>query len=324
MGWKGTMRSVGAAMRAAERDAQRRHTSALKAQLVADAQAAVTDWETYIDELLTIHVNLADEFDWNALAAKQEPGKPVKKTVHEAKAKEALSSFKPGVMDKLLGATGKKRAGFESNLAMAPELDERDYRQDIKHYEEALAEWKSDTDLARRLIAGENDAVLQVIREYQSMSEESLIGQSVKFTVDGQYIHAAALVHSDEIIPSTRRKQLASGKLSETKMPAGQFNELYQDYVCSVALKIAGDLFRMLPQQEIYVTCETEMLDTATGYKKSTPILSVQFVQQTFMALNLRSIDPSDSMANFNHRMSFNKTRGFAPVEPYSYVKLSD
>ncbi|HAD25243.1 MAG TPA: hypothetical protein DCF61_05865, partial [Alphaproteobacteria bacterium] len=103
---------------------------------------------------------------------------------------------------------------------------------------------------------------------------------------------------------------------SETKMPAGQFNELYQDYVCSVALKIGGDLFQILPLEEVYVTCQTHMLNTKTGYKELTPILSVQFVRPTFLSLNLSQIDPSDSLGNFNHVINFKKTKGFAAITP--------
>ena len=99
-------------------------------------------------------------------------------------------------------------------------------------------------------------------------------------------------------------------------MTVGQFNELYQDYVASVALKIAGDLFHIIPLDEVYVTCLRQMLNTQTGHQELTPILSVQFVRPTFASLNLTNLDPSDAMANFNHTMSFKKTKGFAQIEP--------
>ena len=83
-----------------------------------------------------------------------------------------------------------------------------------------------------------------------------------------------------------------------------------------VALKVAGDSFQMLPLDEVYVTCENEMLNSSTGHKEPTPILSVQFVRKTFEQLNLKAIDPSDSMANFNHAMKFSKTKGFLEVTP--------
>ncbi len=303
-------------MRAAERDAQRRHKVALKAQMVAAAGNAVSDWESYLDDLLSIHMNLADEVNWNEVASAEKPVEPVRQRLFEETARSALREFKPGLMDRILGQVDKKRNRLERALVAAPGEDERALQAATENYHKALSDWHSETDLARRLISGETDAIRQVIEEFQSLSDESLIGRNINFKIAGDRIHAVVHVHTDEIVPNVRRKQLASGRLSESKMPAGQFNDIYQDYVCSVALKVAGDLFRILPQRVVFVTCETEMLDTATGHKQPKPILSVQFAQETFARLNLKTIDPSDSMKNFNHRMSFTKAKGFSPIEP--------
>jgi hypothetical protein len=62
------------------------------------------------------------------------------------------------------------------------------------------------------------------------------------------------------------------------------------------------------------------MLNPKTGHQELTPILSVQFVRDSFARLNLANIDPSDSMANFNHTTSFKKTKGFTGVEPLKPV----
>lgn len=183
-------------------------------------------------------------------------------------------------------------------------------------YRSGLEEWENDRTLAQRLLNGEAAAIKEVIEEMQSLSDQDLIGSSVSFAIDDSFLHVKPAVHTDEIVPNFRRKQLASGKLSETKMPVGQFNELYQDYVGSVALKVAGDFFQILPLDEIYVTCLTTMLNPQTGHQEMTPILSVQFVRSTFAGLNLAKLDPSDSMTNFNHVMSFKKTKGFARIEP--------
>ena len=315
MGWRGTLRSIGAAARAAERDAQRRHKAAVKAQIAEDAENAVEDWEGYLDDLLSIHVDLADEIDWRAMAEISQPQPPIKNKTHTEKANAKLAAYKPGAFDFLRGGSAKARAKLEAAVPIASKNDEDDHQKALTQYQADLAEWENDTTFARRLVAGDVDAVGEVLEEFQTLSSTDLIGSSIKFSISETGIHARPQVHSDEIVPNYRRQQLASGKLSETKMPIGQFNELYQDYVASVALKVAGDLFRILPHTEIFVTCETEMLDTVNGHKKSTPILSVQFVQETFMRLNLENIDPSDSMANFNHRMKFTKTKGFGPVE---------
>lgn len=316
MGWKGTLRSLAAAARAAERDSQRRQKLALKDQMVSDAADAVDAWEQYVEELVSIHTDLLEPLDWHSIAVKPKPREPVFRRAHRDAASRSIENFKPSFFHIFQGGSGKKRKQLEDALAHASGRDEADHQRAKAQYAQAIADWEADTQLAHRLAQGDAEAIREVIEEFQSFSDQDLVGTSVTLAISDGFVHVKPVVHSDEIVPSFRRKQLASGKLSETKMPIGQFNELYQDYVASVALKIAGDLLRILPLDEIYVTCMAKMLNTQTGHQELTPILSIQFVRETMTCLNLSNLDPSDSLSNFNHAMNFKKTKGFAPITP--------
>ena len=316
MGWRGTMRSLAAVSRQLDREAERRHKQAVRDQLTADAADAVADWESYIDELLTVHKSLAQRIDWADVLSCEEPMKPSAITRRQDAARQALKEFKPGTFDFLRGGSAKRKATLERALEAAVKEDEDELGSRLQEYREALNEWRADRELAQRLLAGDTGAIKEVIAEHQSLSSENLIGSRVDFSICEGSVHAKPQVHNDDIIPKFRRKQLASGKLSETKMPTGQFYELYQDYVSSVALKVASDLFQILPLDETYVTCTANMLNTSTGHQEPTPILSVQFVRATLENLNLEAIDPSDSISNFKHAMEFKKTKGFSAITP--------
>jgi hypothetical protein len=316
MGWKGTMRSVTASVRRMEKEAQRRHKQDIKEQISSDATEAVTNWETYLDELLSVHTDLADRIDWQSMLSKPKPNYPETISQNQDQATNAIKTFKPKMFSFLTGSTAKRKAALEQNLLTAPEKDRVENDKLHRKYEAALADWESDRSLAKRLSDEDSTAIQEVLNEFQTLTEHDLIGSSVQFEIWDGVIHAVPQVHSDEVVPNFRRKQLASGQLSQTKMPIGQFNELYQDYVASVALKVAGDMFQILPINEVYVTCESKMLNSSTGHMQPTAILSVQFVRATFETLNLDNIDPSDSMMNFNHVMKFNKTKGFSAVAP--------
>lgn len=315
MGWKGTVRSINAAVNAAERDAQRRHKARHKAEMIADAENAVSSWEDYVDTLTSIHVNQAETIDWNGIAKTPKPQEPAPSTFHKDAAAKALEKFQPRFFDFLSGGSEKKRKRLDVAVENAPRADQDSFNSEMSVYREALTEWEVDTDLAHRLLAGEEDAILEVIAEMLTYVDEALIVSAGSFSIVNGCVHANPEVQAEDIVPGFRRKQLASGKLSETKMPQGQFNELYQDYVCSVALKVAGDLFQFLPFDEVYVTCQATMLNSSTGHQELSPILSVQFVRGSFGRLNLENIDPSDAMANFNHTMSFRKTKGFEVID---------
>lgn len=316
MGWKGTVRSISAAMRAAERDAQRSRKQALKSQIAAYSAEAVAEHEEYLARLVSIHANRSDKVDWLAMASKPKPSYPQFKPLNENSAEQALSSFKPRIFDRLRGGAEKRRLKLEQALVEAKAQDHKRFEKELSDYQESLKDWEEDTSLSKRLIAGEAAALKEVIEEMQTLTSESLLGSRVDFELDDDFVHAMPVVHSDEIVPKMRRKQLAGGRLAESKMPAAQFNELYEDYVSSVAIRVAGDIFSITPIAEAYVTCFSEMLNTATGYDEKTPILSVHFVRTKFEQLRLRAIDPSDAIGNFRHAVNFKRGKGFGRIEP--------
>jgi hypothetical protein len=314
MGWKGAVRSMAASARRAEREAERRRKQYAKEQMIEDAADAVAEWQERIREIVSLHVDPTDDMDWRAVLRKPEPQEPSRSNDRETDAVAALNAFQPGFFDFLWGGAERRRAKLEQAVVDGRRADEQTYQEALSSYRSEHAEWKADTALAKRLLGGEMGAQREVIAEMQSLSEDGLIGTHLSFRLSDEFLHAIAHVHGDEVVPKVRRKQLQSGRLSESKMPAGEANELYQDYVCSVALRVAGDLFGLLPRDEVYVTCVTRMLDRATGHQAETPILSVRFVRDTFRRLSLGRIDPSDSMRNFAHEMSFKRTTGFSPV----------
>ncbi len=315
MGWRGTLRSVGAAMRAAERDALRRQKIAHKQQVADEAANAVNELDEHIDGLLTLHTDLGNAIDWASMVDGGRPAEPERTYSRSAKLERQLQTFRPGAFDFLRGGANKRFSALERRHSEAWDQDEAEFQRAYDKYVSATEEWEADRSLARRVVAGERDALLEVISEHQKLTSESRLGTSVAFEIDDSYVHAKPEVHGVAIMPAIRRKQLASGALSQTKMPVGEHHDLYQDYVASVALRVAGDLFSILPIGEVYVSCLAEMLDPKTGHQSRTPIISVHFVRNTYSRINLATVDPSQALANFRHAMKYKRTTGFQPVE---------
>lgn len=315
MGWKGTVRSVSAAMRRAERDSQRRYKLQQKENEKADSAAAVEEWQQFIREVTSLHSSHAERIDWEEIATRPKPIGNAPAYRQTLEAQQELDNFKPGKLDFLRGGTEKRRTKILALLEQAKQNDEAENTEKAKAHATAEAEWAADLALAQRVLQQEPAGIRDVISEYQSLSDDGLIGSSLSFTINDEFVHCVANVHDDSLIPNVRRKQLASGRLSESKMPLGEFNELYQDYVCSVAIRIAADLFAILPIAECYVTCQASMLNSRTGHLEDTPILSVFFVRETLSKLRLGNIDPSDALGNFVHQMKFKRTNGFERIE---------
>jgi len=321
MGWKGTLRSVNAAIKAAERENKKVQKQRQKEDEIFEAANAVEDWRNYIQELTSIHIDIAEKVDWHSIVDAPKPIIPINITKYREKLAPKLKHFRPRFTDFLHGGTEKRKQKLIEKFKEAKLIDESATKDALSQFSDEIKEWDNDQYMASKVIAGDANALKEVIEESQLANGDDLIGSNIKFKFGNNFIHAMPQIHTQEIIPNFRRKQLASGKLSQSKMPAGEFNELYQDYAASVALKIAGDLFHILPQEEVFVTCFTIMLDKTTGHQKPTPILSVQFVNSTLSSLNLLHIDPSDSLSNFNHVMDFKRTKGFSEIIPLHSIE---
>ena len=117
------------------------------------------------------------------------------------------------------------------------------------------------------------------------------------------------------IIPTEIKNLLRSGKLSVKPMPQSKFQELYQDYVCGTVIRVARELFALLPIQMTIINATANLLNTKTGHMEDMTILSVAVSGKTLESLNLEAIDSSDSMENFVHKMDFKRGKGFNPTE---------
>jgi tetratricopeptide (TPR) repeat protein len=325
VGWKGTVRSIGSAYRAAQRQSQQRQRELerqrkqyQKMQELEQAAYEVEVFENRIQVLLSVHKECGDYVDWQAMALAQPPSKPCLFRKSEKQAQEALDNFRPGIFVRALGRVEKKKTSLVSALEEAKKIDENNYRQALKSYEEEHNDWQKSKELAQRVLSNDKEALIEAIRELNPFSDIGELGSSLSFEIndeDRSIVDATLHVHGDEAIPKETKSLLKSGRLSVKVTPKAKFFELYQDYVCSCIIRVANELFAILPVNFVIVTALDKLLNTKTGHMEETPILSVAIPKKTIVSLNLDSIDPSDSLENFLHRMDFKKTKGFGAIE---------
>lgn len=115
MGWKGTVRSIGAAVRAAERDAKRRQRDLekrqkqyAKMQELEQAAYEVEAYENHIEIIQSLHKECSDPINWQNIASSQEPKRPENSKKHEKAARTKAENYKPGFIDRLLKREEKK------------------------------------------------------------------------------------------------------------------------------------------------------------------------------------------------------------------------
>lgn len=323
MGWKGTLRSIAATHRRIERESKRRQRELerqrkqiARMQELEQAAYDVQVYENYIEVLTSVHKDCGEGWDWAKIQASAPPEKPVRQGIFEKRAQNRLDAYRPSVMDKILQRVESKRQKLIKAVEAGKRKDEDLYLETLKKYEKEYADWEVTHTLAVRILSGDKEAYIEAISRINPFREISELGSSVEFhAVDSRMMEATLFVNGEEVVPTEVKTLLRSGKLSVKKMPKTKFYELYQDYVCGAALRVAREAFALLPLEMIIVTAVSEILNSKTGHLENRPILSVAIPRKTLEELNFAALDPSDAMDNFLHKMKFQKTKGFLPVE---------
>lgn len=326
MGWRGTLRTIHAASRRAERGARRRQAELARLQKDAHRQAEaefaayqVAVFENRVALLKSFHQECGPTYDWQRMRAIPPPVAPTRQNPREQYATQALYSFRPSFFDNLLGKTEKKRTQLLQAIESAKADDERDFQIDQRKYEAARKEWEQLTELAGAVVSGDAEAYIDVVEDAAPLAEVGEIGTDAEINViSPTTLDVIFTTNGEEVIPRDTLSQLKSGRLSVKPMPKEQFWALYQDYVCSAALRVGRELFALLPVQNVLVTIHAPTLNRATGLIDDLPILSVLMPRQTMQSLNYNLIDPSDAMRNFTHRMDFKPRSGFSSIEKIS------
>ena len=166
-----------------------------------------------------------------------------------------------------------------------------------------------------KVLEGDIDTYYQIVEEIDPL--DALVDFGSEFEIgtdDPKAMEVEFNIKAADVIPTVKVELNAKGEAVEKELTKTAYYEIYQDYVCSVAIRLARDLFAILPIEKVLVNAVDTELDTATGKDTEVTYLSVLFDRKTFEGINLDKIDPSDSLANFEYNMKFAKTTGFKPV----------
>lgn len=331
MSWRQIMRAIEADARrqqrtaaSAEREAmrqhrelQRREQELAKYSELARAKYDLERFTNYLDLLVSVHKDCGMQWNWHAIAHEEPPPHPLRTDQNEATARAALERYKPGFFEKLFGGDKKQISALKQSIAQARQLDDAAYMTAVQHHQEAYVAWNMRKTQAQHIVARNVRAYPTVLQLAGALNELAAFQVHVALTAtEPDAIAFSCSITDDQMVPRDELKLSAAGKLSEKPIPAGRYWALYQDHVCSAAIRVAREAFAVLPVSRAIVNIGPVRLNTSTGHQETVNFLAVHFTRETLDRLNLANIDPSDSMKNFHHRMKFKKTTGFEPVEP--------
>ena len=287
-----------------QKELERRLKEQAKLSAVEQARLAVEAHENELEVLLSVHKERSTAVDWRALSSALPPPEPPRLARHE------------------LVALAKR-----TNLEEAREVDDHEYQTARATYEEQFAHWEKMHSLARRVQAGEPRAYTEALSGSSTLTEISNLGSAIHMTVhDPKLIECELKINGRDVIPVDTKSLSAGGKLVVKTMPKARFHEIYQDYVCGCVLRLAREMFALLPVDNVILTATVDGIDSRTGHVAELPVLSVAATRAEIEHLDFERLDPSDAVENFQHRgdvMTSRKSGGFVPIIPLSPADIA-
>ncbi|OSQ39899.1 hypothetical protein [Thalassospira mesophila] len=321
MGWKGTVRAMAAASRRVQRENVRRQKNQEKIIALGEAQEAVREYDRYISAITSLQKSvLAKETNWANIFRESSPVPPVKKEFFTDQAQKKITSYKPTVFHRWFGIEEKVKNKLQKNFKNSLEKDQKIFDAEIDKFNLEKEKYKDRRDFSRRIIDGDSECMLKAIDELGKFSDIEHIGKHISIVLEGKNNVLISIdVHGEEIVPDEKYTLRQSGSISTKKISKGDFNLIYQDYVCGAVLRVAREIFNILPVNSVIINAKDALLNSATGHLENQVILSALLMRDTVNELNFITLDPSDCMKNFSHNMNFKKNVGFKPVEIFSF-----
>lgn len=257
--------------------------------------------------------------DWRAVATAPEPPPPLAITAAEHAARAELAAYSPGLVDKVLGKAKRKLLELEAAIEEAQRTDAVAYQHAVGEHARSVEQWRYHQQLAHRMLGRETAAYHEVLEAWSIQEALATFGaQTIVQRLEPHGVQFLVSIDAANNVPEIELNLTKTGKLSQKKMAVGKRWELLQDHVCSAGLRLLADSFGLLGVDRVVVNVGGPEVNTATGHLEPTTWLALHATRAAFSRINLHAIDPSDSMVNFDTRMKFRKTKGFAPVEPIS------
>ena len=177
-------------------------------------------------------------------------------------------------------------------------------------------DWKKLHDLSGKILAGDIDSYLEVLAEVKPFEDLTEYGSDFEVgTDDPSSMTVEFNVKSEEVVPQETLALTSTGKLSRKALAKSTRNDIVQDYVCSCVIRIAREMFALLPVDRVLINAKDSILNTATGHNEDVTMVSVIFDRARFMDTDFSRIDPSDLIEAYPSNMAFKKTSGLGAVE---------
>jgi len=280
------------------------------------ARLEVSAFENQIRSLTSKHHQCSSSWDWDEVVSQQAPPPPQPENTEEIQAQKAADSYIPGFFTRFFGMEKRARAKLSRKVEEARGRDNESFEAAYKEYQSMKETHDWLQQIGRAIPSGDLNAYRSALDRLLPVEE---INAGISVRIEALRLDVVVLecvAQGSSIVPKEEKKLTSTGKLSTKKMAAGRYWGVYQDFVCGCALRVAREVFGIVPIPRVVVNVAVSGLDSNSGNEGTQTILAISLPREVAATLVFAAIDPSDSLKLYPHRTKFKKTVGFAPVEP--------
>lgn len=273
-----------------QKELQRRLKEEAKLSELERARLEVETSSTEIEVLLSIHKEVSSVMDWKSFAYALPPHRPLPTEKHKgiAALRESIRPFTSQAQD------------TSDSVEKANLLDAQEYSESLMDHEKERSQFERMQALSKRVLAGDTAAFGEALSEFSAIAEIANLGASISVTFnDAKAVACTLNVNGRSIIPTEVKSLTSTGKLTVKAMPKARFHEIYQDYVCGSLLRVAREIFALLPLDTVIVTATIEGDLSSTGRTSEIPVLSAVMPRHDLEQLDFERLDPSEALTNF-------------------------
>ncbi|WP_262176594.1 DUF4236 domain-containing protein [Saccharococcus sp. Marseille-Q5394] len=258
----------------------------------------VEAYNSYVNMLISIHLESEDPVDWDGIV-KEDLEAFGGSGPNAERIRQELAVFKPSWISRLLKRGEAQKRTLEKKLADA-----------VKQNQLLLTKKQAKRELAAEVLDGNEEAWLRALHTYHPFEDIEQLGGK-KFN-NGE-LTAYYQTGNQETVPTEVLSLTAKGNLSRRKMGKTNYFTLYQDYVCSCIIRIAREVFAILPAEKVLI----HAYDYSQADELPTKgcIVSTRISREELDGMLFDVIDCSEMIKTFEHHMNHLKTKGFRLVE---------
>jgi len=288
----------------------------LKQKLKKGILSAQKEYDEYVNSIISLHKSSSEALNWEYLVAAPEPKLPLRKADNQLIAESACRSFKPSLIDKLLGQGKQKHKVLVARSQEAKQQDDLIYNCTLKEFKTDLVDWTKIQAVSQGVISRDPFSYEEAIEFFNPFFHVTVLGVLLNYKVMGDAIVVSMKMDAKEIVPDFVPNKVPSGKAKLANMQDAEFHILFYSFLCSCALRIARETFALLPVEHLILNVFERNSSVKEDGEGGRAILSVKFTPGQINGLDFSSEDCAALLKSFPHYLSFSASAGFEEVEP--------